>query len=242
MYSSTRGIVFHLTRYSDTSLVVKIFTELLGLRSYLVKGARRPNSKMKASLFQPLSLLELVVSDREKSELHHIREARIAYPFKSLTSDINKSSILLFLNELLYKSIREEAANKELFGFIFDNIVRLDQATQNVAHFHLLFAVQLSRYLGFFPRHRYTNEATVFDMEDGVFTDLLPVSHSQLLRGAVCKYFSDLANTPMDKFYELRAGKSIRNELLEKLITYYTIHLPISGEFKSHRVLHELFR
>ncbi len=80
MYHSTRGIVFRQTKYSDSSLVVRILTEETGLRSYIIKGARGPKAKIKSSLFQPLTLLDLVVSQKEKSELHHIREARVAYP------------------------------------------------------------------------------------------------------------------------------------------------------------------
>jgi len=77
MYISTRGIVFWQTKYSDTSLVVRIMTEESGLGSYIIKGARGPKSKIRASLFQPLTILDLVVSNKEKSDLHHIREARV---------------------------------------------------------------------------------------------------------------------------------------------------------------------
>lgn len=242
MYTSTRGIVFHQTRYSDTSLVVRIFTEELGLRSYLVKGARGPRSKMKPSLFQPLTLLELVVSDKEKGELHHIREARVAYPYRTIPGEIRKSSILLFLNELFYKSIREESANQEVFDFIFDALVRLDREEKNLAHFHLLCAVHLTRHLGFFPQQRYTGESTVFDLQEGMFVQVLPLFHSQYLRGPACRYLYELVITPMDKLEGLEGGTTLRNEVLDGLITYYSLHLPISGEFKSHRVLHELFR
>jgi DNA repair protein RecO (recombination protein O) len=88
MYHVTRGIVFRQTKYSDSSLVVRILTEEMGLRSYIIKGARGPKSKLKASLFQPLTLLELVVSQKEKSDLQHVREARVAYPYQSIHLDI----------------------------------------------------------------------------------------------------------------------------------------------------------
>ena len=242
MYRSTRGIVFHQTRFSDTSLILRIFTEDLGLRSYIVKGALRPGSRMKASLFQPLTLLEMVVSDRDKGQLHHIREARIAFPFHNIANDIQKSSVLIFLNELLYKSIREESANRELFGFISENLKRLDQTEKNIAQFPLLFTVQLTRFLGFLPQERYLDASTVFDLQEGVFTNMLPLGHELLMRGPICKYFSQLVNMPMERWHELRAEASLRRELLEKLLLYYTIHLPIQGDFRSHKVLHELFR
>jgi DNA repair protein RecO (recombination protein O) len=242
MYSSTRGIVFRLTKYSDTSLIIRIFTEEFGLRSYLVKGARGPKSRMKSSLFQPLTLLDLVVTNNDKGELHHIREARVSYQYHSIPENIFKSSVLLFLNELLYKSIREESANDELFGFIYENLVGLDQVEKNLSHFHLLFAVNLTRYLGFFPQERYHGENSVFDLQEGCFTDNPPLFQNQVIRGPVCRYLSDLVTAGPQGLDSLSAGLIVRNELLDWLIAYYTLHLPISGEFRSHKVLHELFR
>ena len=242
MFTSTRGIVFRKTRYSETSLVVRIFTEQLGLRSYMVKGARGPKSKLKASLFQPLTLLELTVTDKEKGELHHIREARVAYHYKTIPGDLVKSSLLLFLDELLYKSIREESANEELFRFIFDKLLLLDRLESHLAHFHLLFTVQLTHFLGFFPQERYINESTVFDLQEGQFTSVLPLYQHNLVRGASCRYLSELVNTSFERLDVLKAPISVRNDVLESLLAYYMLHLPIPGEFRSHKVLHDLFR
>lgn len=242
MYASTRGIVFRQTKYSDTSLIVRIFTEEFGLRSYIIKGSRGPKSRLKPGLFQPLSILDLVVTTSEKSELHHIREARVSMPYRSIPDDIYKSSVLLFINELLYKSVREEAANRELFEFICDGLMLLDKADNNLAHFHLLFGVHLTRHLGFFPQGSYQGEGCVFDLEEGCFTASPAMLHSQLIRGMACRYLANLVNAGMDGLESLNAGLAVRSEMLEWLVAYYCLHLPISGEFRTHKVLHELFR
>jgi DNA repair protein RecO (recombination protein O) len=239
MYHSTRGIVFRQTKYSDSSLVVRILTEEMGLRSYIIKGARGPKSKMKASLFQPLTLLELVTSQKDKTDLQHILEARIAYTYQTIHLDIRKSSILLFLNELLYKSIQEEAANPELFRYIFDHLVLLDQATENPANFHLVFAIHLTRHLGFFPHGRYLNENTVFNMLEGQFLQAEPLPAENFISGIYCAWLSRILETLPEKFYTLAVPALVRNELLEKILRYYNLHLPLSGEFKSHHVLHD---
>jgi len=242
MFHLTRGIVFRQTKYSDSSLVVRILTEETGLCSYIIKGARGPKAKIKASLFQPLSLLDLVASQKEKNDLHHIREARVSYPYQSIHLDIRKSSILLFLNELLYKSIREEAVNPELFQFIFDHLILLDQTEENPASFHLLFALHLSRYLGFFPQGRYLNENTVFDLVEGHFVqnEALPVEN--FITGQSCFWLSKLLGTSPEKFYTVTIPYAVRSELLEKILRYYHFHLPLTGEFKSHIVLHEVLQ
>jgi DNA repair protein RecO (recombination protein O) len=242
MYHSTRGIVFRQTKYSDSSLVVRILTEEMGLRSYIIKGARGPKSKMKTSLFQPLTMLELVVSQKEKTDLQHIREARVAYPYQSIHLDIRKSSILLFLNELLYKSIQEEAVNPELFRYIFDHLILLDQTTENPANFHLLFVIHLTRNLGFFPHGSYVNENTVFDLMEGQFlqADALPAEN--FITGSSCAWLSKLLATPPEQFYSVTIPSKVRAELLDKILRYYHLHLPLTGEFKSHIVLHEVLQ
>lgn len=242
MFLSTRGIVFRQTKYSDTSLVVKILTEEAGLGSYIIKGARGPKAKIKASLFQPLTLLDLEVSHKDKSDLQHIREVRVSYPYQSIPVDIGKSSILLFLNELLYKSIQEEAVNAELFQFIHEHLVLLDQTRENLANFHICFAVHLTHYLGFFPQGDYRGEHTVFELSEGQFTQIEPLPADNFISGAACSWFSRIIETPSDKFFTLQVPAALRHLLLDKILRYYQLHLPLTGEFKSHIVLHEVLQ
>jgi DNA repair protein RecO (recombination protein O) len=242
MFHTTRGIVFRQTKYSDSSLVVRILTEEMGLRSYIVKGARGPKSKMKTSLFQPLTLLEMVVSQKEKADLQHIREVRVAYPYQSIHNDIRKSSILLFLNELLYKSIQEEAVNPELFHYIFDHLILLDQTTENPANFHLLFVIHLTRHLGFFPHGSYLNENTVFDLTEGQFLQAEALPAENFITGLNCAWLSKLLATSPEIFYSVAVPSPVRAGLLEKMLRYYHLHLPLTGEFKSHIVLHDVLQ
>jgi DNA repair protein RecO (recombination protein O) len=242
MYHTTRGIVFRQTKFSDTSLVVRLLTEESGLRSYIIKGARGPKAKIRASLFQPMTLLDIVVDQKERNELHYIREARVTYPYQSIHLDIRKSSILLFLNELLYKSIQEETVNTEIFQFIHEHLILLDQTTENPANFHLLFALHLTRNLGFFPHGSYLNEKTVFDLVEGQFVQSEPLPAENFITGKDCAWFSKLLGTSPGEFHTLQVPSAIRSELLEKILRYYRHHLPLTGEFKSHIVLHDVLQ
>jgi DNA repair protein RecO (recombination protein O) len=242
MFLSTRGIVFRQTKYSDSSLVVKILTEEAGLGSYIIKGARGPKAKIKASLFQPLTLLDLEVSRKDKSELQHIREVRVSFPYQSVPVDIRKSSILLFLNEILYKSIQEEAVNAGLFRFIYDHLVLLDETVENPANFHLFFAVHLTAFLGFFPQGEFQGENTVFDMQEGHFLKTDPLPADNFISGPACEWFSRIISSPVARFHTMQIPAAVRNALLEKVLRFYQLHLPLTGEFKSHIVLHEVLQ
>lgn len=240
--TSTRGIVFSQVKYSDTSLIVKIFTEEFGLRSYLVKGARNPRAKIRAALFQPLTILDLVVSGKESQNLHHIREARVAVNYRSIPVNIQKTSILVFLDELLYKSVKEEEPNRELFAFLVTMLKMLDDLKEGLPHIHLYFLVCLTRFLGFYPHGRYSGPSSHFSLADGRFSEGPCLPGPDILEGPACHYLDQLLGIPPEGIAKITASSATRIEFLEKMLWYYRYHLSIPGEFKSHTVLHEIFR
>ncbi|MCX6266297.1 MAG: DNA repair protein RecO [Bacteroidetes bacterium] len=236
MLHSTKGIVFHTIKYSETSVIAKIYTELFGIQSYLLKGIRNSRSKIKPGLFQSMTLLDLVVYHKERQSLQSVKEVQLAHPYKTIPFDIRKSSVALFINELVYKAIREEEPNAGLFGFLWQTFTILDQTEENVSGFHLQFAVRLMHHLGIFPQNNYSEKCPVFDLREGMFRSIIP-DHQHYLDPLNSKIFSDILNPES----EIRNLKSeIRNHLLETILLYYQLHLPGFGGVQSHHILHEV--
>lgn len=236
MIAKTQGIVFHQIKYSESSLIVKIFTREFGIQSYLVKGVRSKKSKISPALLQHLSLVDIVASHKEKSNLHYIQEIRSAHQYTSIPYDMTKSSITLFVNELLLKAIREEEANTDLFDFIFKSMQWLDLATENYVNFHLIFAVQLSRYLGFYPRGIYSPSTPYFDLEEGCFENRRPIHHNYL-EGQESEKWSMLTDLSLDGIAIVKLNNLERNILLDQIVQYFQLHLPNFGKLKSLDVL-----
>ena len=149
MLYKTRGIVFRFTKYGETSISVNIFTELFGLQGYIINSVRTKSSKNKIALFQPLTLLDLVVYHRANANLNRIKEVKCIHPFQSLAIDIKKSVVSMFINEIVNKTVKDESHAKEVFEFLFRSVVLLDTMNNNIENFHLIFLIKLSRYLGF---------------------------------------------------------------------------------------------
>jgi len=147
MVVNTSGIVFHHLKYSESSIIAKIYTERFGLQSFLVKGVRQKKSRMRMNLFGPLSLVDLVMDYKEKSTLHHLRDISSSYPFTGITTDITRTSLAIFINELLYKSIQGEEPDQALFDYIVKAIKYLDSATGRLVSFHLYLAMTIIRLL-----------------------------------------------------------------------------------------------
>ena len=98
MLYTLKGIVLRVVEYSESSLVVTAYTDLFGLQSYIVKGARKKNSKTKPSYFQPLSLVEMVVLKSSGEKLNTIQEIKINKAFASIPFDIKKQAVAFFIN------------------------------------------------------------------------------------------------------------------------------------------------
>ena len=131
MLISTEAIALSSIKYSETSLIVKCFTLSDGVKSYLIKGIRSQKKKsFNVGLFQPLTILEIDANHRNLGRLESIRSAKIVFPYKSIPFDIIKNTIVLFLSEILSKSIQEEEKNENLYNYILgiaDNSLILGQ-------------------------------------------------------------------------------------------------------------------
>jgi len=220
MLHKTRGIVFRFTRYGESSIIVNIFTELFGLQSYIVNGVRSNSSKSKMALFQPLTLLDLVIYHRENANILRIKEVRCAFPYTSLPRDVKKSSIALFLNEILNKSVKEQSHSQEVFSFVFNSLSTLDLLTEHYENFHLVFLVKLSRFLGFGVNHPKEILGGAFDAgeEESILHQLISSDYQ----------------------HRISINSQQRRNMLDLLVRFYAIHVDHFGEIKSVQVLREV--
>lgn len=236
----TRGIILHHLKYSESSIIAKVYTENFGIQSFIVRGVRKKGSKTKAGLFQPLSLVEMVVYHNEKSNIQNLKEVKNAFPFKSIPFDIYKSTITIFLNEILFKTLKEEEPNLQLFNYIFDAIEYLDQKEDNYFDFHILFIILLSKYLGFFPKNNYSKENTCFDLTEGIFVKNIP-GHQHFIDEPISKYLSVYLAISFSDLDNNKLSYKLRKEFLEKLLEYYKIHIEGFGNLKSYPVLQAIY-
>lgn len=220
MLHKTRGIVFRLTKYGETSVIVNIFTEQFGLQSYIVNGVRSKSAKGKIALYQPLTLLDLVVYHKEHGNIMRIKEVQCAYPYRSLTSDVKKSTQAMFLNEMLNKSVREQSHAQELFEFLYEALVSLDKQETGYENSHLIFLLKLSRFLGFEPQliEEILQGRLTDEKEEGLLTELLK---------------ADFDNA-------LKMSAANRRNLLDLILRFYATHIDNLGEIKSVQVLREV--
>jgi DNA repair protein RecO (recombination protein O) len=239
MLHKTRGIVLKTTDYGDSSVVVQMFTDKFGMQSYLINGVKKPKAKIHMNLLQPLHLVDMVVYHKTNSGIQRVSELRPAVVFRSIPYDIVKSTIIMFLNEVLYKSIRQQHTDEHLFDFIFNGISWFDESGGQNINFHLAFLLKLSRFLGFAPSMETRSDQSFFDLQEGEFSSRVP-AHLNFLAQEEARLFIALFQTSFDKVQELQLSNPMRRTLLEKILVFYTLHTASFGDIRSHQVLQEI--
>lgn len=236
MDDTIQGIVLQSIRYGDTSLIVKVFTRSLGLRSYMVKGALNHNAKSRAALFQNLHLINYVETGKpNKSSLGYMKDVQLSTVYQSIPFEMHKSAILMYVSELLSKTLTEQEQNEPLYDFIERSLLWLDLVHQDYANFPLFFTLELTRHLGFYPK---TNHETgyCFDMMEGSFAHDYPL-HPYYLDNEDALLLSQLLNAGIDEACHIPLNVGQRRAVLDGLIVFMRLHAPVMNDFYSHEVL-----
>ncbi len=239
MLHKTRGIVFKVTDYSESSVIVQIFTEKFGLQSYLINGIKKPKSKIKLNSIQPLHLLDMIVYHKTSGNIQRVSELRHQPVFQSIPYDIVKSSLTLFLNEVLYKSLRQHEPDEVLFEFLFHAIEILDSLNSGLANFHLYFLLRLTRFLGFYPDNTYASPSAWFDLKAGNYSKAQP-PHNLIVEPPFTAIWVNILHSNFDNLQNLHISGPDRKVLLEKIIMYYRLHIEGFGDVRSVGVLEEV--
>jgi DNA repair protein RecO (recombination protein O) len=235
-----KAIVLKTTKFSDSSVIVTCFTDLFGKISFIVNGIHSPKSKTKIAFFQLFNLLELEVYYKLNREIQRIKEVQIGTPLVSLQNQIAKSSISFFLSELIIKILKEHETNEQLYFFVENSIKTLDLLTdtKQVSNFHLIFLIQLSKFIGFFPLLNFSEQNCYFDLQAGKFVDS-QTNSTHVLNLELSKILYLVVSNTYHNQPEI--SRKQRTDLLESLILYYNLHLQSTLTIKSLSVLSEIF-
>lgn len=227
MLHKTRGIVINYIRYRETSIILKVYTEKFGIQTFIENGVRSSKGKNKIALFQALSLLDLVIYHDEKKEIHRISEIKSSFPFKTLPYEIHKSSIGMFLDEILNKTLKEHSENHVLFDFLYHSLIFLDETEEHFENFHLIFLLKYAFFLGFSPQDGKEIATQFRDYSVNIPFDN---DYQKLMNQLIVADYQ----TP------ILMNRSVRNHLLEVIILFYQLHVEEFGEIKSLQVLREV--
>ena len=236
MNDKVQGVVIQTVRYGDTSLIVKVFTRDFGLKSYMVKGAFGHTSKNRVAFFQQLNIISYVeVGKPNGNALGYLKDVQLDYTYQTLPFEMNKSAILMYVSELLAKTLVGQERNDDLYLFIFKSLQWLDLVENGYANFPLFFTLELTRFLGFYPKTEFA-EGFCFDMMEGIFVDGYPV-HPYYLGASASELLFRFLGKGIDEACSIPLNVTQRRELMDGLMVFMRLHAPVMKSFQSHEVL-----
>ncbi len=238
MLVNSEGIVLSTIRYSDSSVIAKIYTEISGLRSFMVRTGKGKSALQRMSLLQPLSLIEMSFDKDGRHRMATPRTIERTHTLNAIPFDTIKTCVALFMAEVVGRAIGEEEENPKLFAFLKSTVLVLDDTTDDVKNFHLKFMLEFSSYLGFSPQMRAGTQRH-FDLIEGEFTNA-EMLHPHYISGVLVDQFQQLLERPFHQHATISLGNENRRTLLTHLVNYYQLHLEGMKDITSHKILEEV--
>ena len=238
MLLTTKAIVLSKLKYRDHDLIVKCYTEEKGILSFLLRGVLKSRKGYaKAAHFQLLTQLQIVVNYKSNKSLQTIKEVKLSAIYGSLHSHVLKSSIVMFLSEVLASTLQEEEKNETLYSFLENTLMWLDTQS-DYSNFHLLFLLKLTKYLGFYPDVEDMDEP-IFNLSEGRF-ELKPTSR-YYVSGDNLTILKQLLGTTFDALPSIKINSKRRQLFLSMILLYFELHLGSFKPPKSLQVFNQVF-
>ena len=213
------GILLKRISYSETSLVLTVFTLSEGKKTFLFQGAK----KKKGNVLLPLSPIELTYFQRDDSQLAKISETTLLHTFESVPFHPIKSTIVFFEVEVLQSILHEGVKDEQLFRFIQNELGWLD-GNLSLTNYPIYWMLELTKYLGFSP-FKPTNKTPFFDLVNGHFLGSAPM-HTNYKNGIEVELLSEFIGLTKDELLQADIPKKFRKNCLLILIEFYKFHIP----------------
>lgn len=237
MLLSTNAIVLSKLKYRDNDLIIKCYTQKEGIISYLLKGVLKSKKGSKTAYYQLLTQLQLVTDFKPSRSLQYIKEVKVNYLYSSLHTNVLKSAIVMFLAEVLTSSLQEEEQNDTLFNYIEATLQWLD-TQDKFANFHLLFLLNLTKHLGFYPDLSNIN-MPYFNLEYGKFQQEKQSKYT--ISGENLTLLKLLLGTTFDTLDTIRINANQRHSFLSFILVYFELHLGSFKKPKSLQIFNDVF-
>lgn len=242
MMEKIEGIVLDVVRHNERHDVVTLYTAQRGRVAFVTAAGSGRGGCLRRARLQPLALIESDVNFRSNKELQMLGGFSLIRPWRDMYFNPLKSAQVIFLSEFLNRLLREAEADRTLWLFLADSLQVLDNLAEPsaIANFHLTFMGSLLPFVGIQPDAETYTPGSSFDMRAGVFTDsVLP--HSDIISAAEAPLVLTVMRLNYHNSRRLRLSGAQRARMLERLLQYYSIHVPGIANMRSPAILRELF-
>ncbi|MCH5220640.1 MAG: DNA repair protein RecO C-terminal domain-containing protein [Muribaculaceae bacterium] len=246
MLIKIRAVALRTVPHNDKASILTVWSAEKGRLALLLSAGNTAESRRRRALTMPMSLFEGVVNLRHDSNINRLHEIKAWSP-DGFSADVSfhpiRSTVALFLSEVLNVVTREEDADPALWKLITETVPVIARGDSGVlANLPVSFLVRVAQVLGIAPDMERVKKGLYFDMVEGVFRNTLP-THNFALSAAETKLMLLMAHAShgYDKLGHIKLNRKERALFLEKAIQYFTLHHYPVNKLKSLEILRTVF-
>lgn len=240
MITKIHGILLSSVKHSDKSNIVTLYTAEKGRVSFVSSVGTGKSGKVRNARLSPLALIESNVNFHANRDLQFLGAVSTPSPWRNIYFDPIKAPIALFLSEFLNKILRTSEADKATWHFLISAISALDNAHKGLANYHIAFLIRFMEVAGILPDIKDFDKFDCFDLRTAEFTPKRP-AHTDILNAEITELLPILLRMNFRNMHLYRLRGEQRRMIIGLLLRYYSLHLPISTDFKSLDILTEIF-
>lgn len=241
MKQKMQFIALRTVRHNDRHSILSAYSAECGRVAFAISAGAGKEASRRRALLMPMSIVECVADVKPGREVSLMSEPRALAPLMGLRTNPIKSSIALFLAEVLGVVLRDGPPDSTLYKYICSSIEVLDLLPSNrSANFHVCFLWGLGRFIGIEPDTEEYRTGMVFDMQDGRFRVSAPL-HPNYLDSERSQVVAAVSRMRYANMHLFKMSRVQRNELLDGILRYYSMHYAGLQSLRSLEVLRELF-
>ena len=146
--TKSEAIVLRKTKFSDTSLIVQLYTKDKGKISALMKGARSAKSKI-GSKIDLINHVEIIFYNKEEKDLQLVTQVNLINHFKNIREDLDKIKYASSICELVLKLIPDHESNDKIFRGTVRMLELINDSTKNEVYLFAQYMLFFIKEIGF---------------------------------------------------------------------------------------------
>lgn len=254
MIEKIDGIILEMVKHNDRNNVAVVYTRTRGRMAFLVPLGKSMKSRSKLSSLLLLARVSGDVRIRPGKDIHNLSNITSAHSWRSLYFNPVKSTLVFFLSEFLGRFLRQAPPDENLWNYIIYSLETLDNLpAEKIANFHIAFLTGLLHISGIMPMLENYQPGMIFDMQTGEYRfpelqfGIISANRNQKLHGQMVlneqesQFLTKLARINYRNMTKFRFNRVQRSEVLDRLLQFFSLHLPIGSNLKSLDVLKEIF-
>jgi len=216
------GVILRRIKYSETSLIVTLYTREYGKIGLIAKGARNPKSKFVGSL-EPASCVSIIYYHKEGRDLQVLSEVDSMRSNSSIINSIRKIAVAFAIINLIDSVLTESESNEDIFDLLKESLYALNDGEIDIPILWY-FEITLLRQIGF--------EINVKNPEG--------IGKGERLKGEALKLFELLENINISEIKVKQFTRGTFKKINRFFEKYFQYHIEGMKKTKAFSFVNEL--